>query len=261
MTQIFVAPTTCPNCGRDLEGAYCAACGQKVAPLNPTFHDLMHDIVHEFLHVDGKIFHSVRLLLTRPGFLSYEYFNGRRARYVSPLRLYLIFSVVFFGMTAITSKPLTAEDRAELEEVGRPMGALAEADFAHDLETWLPRAMFVLVPVLAALTALVTRAERRNYPLHLYFGLHVHAAVFAIFALLVLLRYGDSEVMDGIADTIGLVAVSWYLVVAFHTAYGGTWRRAAVRAAIVGVSYGFAVVLTLVALFGAVLLLVSARAS
>jgi len=112
MTQIFVAPTTCPNCGRDLEGAYCAACGQKVAPLNPTFHDLMHDIVHEFLHVDGKIFHSVRLLLTRPGFLSYEYFNGRRARYVSPLRLYLIFSVVFFGMTAITSKPLTAEDRS-----------------------------------------------------------------------------------------------------------------------------------------------------
>jgi hypothetical protein len=45
-----------------LEGAFCAQCGQKVTPLNPSLHDFLHDLVHEFLHFDGKIFRSVRLL-------------------------------------------------------------------------------------------------------------------------------------------------------------------------------------------------------
>ena len=61
-----IEPSLCPNCGAMRSGAYCAACGQKAAPLNPTIADFLHDLTHELLHVDGKIFRSVRLLLTRP---------------------------------------------------------------------------------------------------------------------------------------------------------------------------------------------------
>ena len=58
----------------------------------------MHELTHEILNVDGKIFRSLRLLLTRPGFLTREIFAGRRASYVSPLRLYLVASVLAFAL-------------------------------------------------------------------------------------------------------------------------------------------------------------------
>src|SRR5678816_4577040 len=104
MTTTAVHLTACPNCGAALDGAFCAQCGQKAAPLNPSLSQFIHELFHEIAHVDGKILQSVRLLFTRPGFLSREQFEGRRARYVSPIRLYLIFSVVYFGAAAFAPK-------------------------------------------------------------------------------------------------------------------------------------------------------------
>jgi len=250
MSHAPVALTSCPNCGRDLDGAFCAECGQKAAPLNPTFHDLVHDVTHELLHVDGRIFQSMRLLLARPGFLSREYFEGRRTRYVSPIRLYLIFSVVFFLVAAVVEKPLTEEDRAELARADGPFGGKANPEFIHTVEAWMPRVMFLLVPVLGLWTAAATRSVRRHYPLHLYFAFHLQAGLFAIGSVWMVLRWGDSEVMDGIADLAAVAAACWYLVVAFRTAYGGTWGRATGRAAFVGIAYFVSYAIALGSLVG-----------
>ena len=257
MTHTSVTLTHCANCGRELDGPYCGACGQKATLLNPTFHDLLHDLIHELLHVDGKIFQSVRLLLTRPGFLTQEYFEGRRARYVSPIRLYLIFSVLFFLVSAAVSKPLTEADRAELAAAGGwfAQAAIKNPDFAATAEAWMPRmTMFVLVPVFALITSVVMRSSGRNYPQHLYFAFHVQAALFAIGAVWMLLRFGRSEAMDVIADLLTIGVSAWYVVAAFRMAYGGSWGRAMARAALVGgtylIAYGLTVaVLVFVALF------------
>jgi hypothetical protein len=77
---------TCPNCGAGLDGAFCATCGQKVSPLNPSLREVLGNFVEEVLNLDGRTFQSMRLLLTKPGFLTLEQFQGRRARYVSPIR-------------------------------------------------------------------------------------------------------------------------------------------------------------------------------
>src|SRR5262249_47373911 len=100
MTTGTIDLTDCPNCGTPLEGRFCAACGQKAAPLNPSLGEFAHDLFHELAHFDSKIVQSVRLLLTRPGFLSREHFDGRRTRYVSPIRLYLLFSLLYFAVAA-----------------------------------------------------------------------------------------------------------------------------------------------------------------
>ena len=80
--------------------------------------------MHELLHVDGKIFRSVRLLLMRPGLLTHEYFRGRRARYISPIRLYLIFSVAFFAAAALAgSEPVfDADEDVEVGGLGAMLG-------------------------------------------------------------------------------------------------------------------------------------------
>jgi hypothetical protein len=230
-------PAPCRNCGRDLDGPFCAACGQKVVTLNPTATEFLRDFAHEFWDVDNRIFRTARLLLTRPGFLTCEYFEGRRARYVSPLRLYLAFSVLFFLVSAALSSPLDEKDRAELSEMSEQVGRMADPEFARTVEEWMPRTMFVLVPVFALLTGAVTRSENRNYPQHVYFALHVHAAVFAFGTAWMLLRWGRSEAMDVVADVTAMSAVTWYVVAAFRTTYGGTWARAVARAAAVGVAY------------------------
>ena len=234
----------CPNCGRRLEGAFCATGGQKAAPLNPTLHDFLHDFTHELLHVDGKIFQSVRLLLLRPGFLSREWFEGRRARYISPIRLYLIFSVAFFAVSAIGESMdlnITVRDR---EELGREI-TTDPREIASRVRHWIPRAMFVLVPVFALLVSAVTGATGRNYPQDLYFALHTHAAIFGVAAMGQLLKASGVRVGE-VVDVLVTAYAAWYLVVALRTAYGGSVRRTVGRAAVVGILYGFAIIMTVV---------------
>jgi hypothetical protein len=247
MSHVAVAPETCPNCARAVEGAYCAGCGQKAGPIDPTLHDFVHDFIHELLHVDGKIFGSVRLLLTRPGFLTREYVEGRRARYISPIRLYLIFSVAYFGLAAIAPPAkqgsgirveLSDADDAELRQLGFESEEQLQQEVRAATGTWAPRAMFVLVPLFALLVKGATRRSGRNYPQHLYFALHLHAGAFAILAVGVLGRL--ARPVPYVEETIGIAAMVLlfvYSVVSFQRAYGGTTARAVVRTAVVGIPY------------------------
>lgn len=86
----------CKNCGYTGDGAFCCQCGQKYhIHADPTLHDLVHDGIHEFLHLDGKIFRTLRYLFTTPGFLTLEFLRGRRASYIHPLRIYLTLSLIY----------------------------------------------------------------------------------------------------------------------------------------------------------------------
>src|ERR1044072_7149337 len=91
----------CLNCGNELAGRWCSQCGQRVTPARPTLHELAHEAVHELGHLDGKIVRSVKLLLFRPGERPREFLDGKRVRAVSPIRLYLICSLIFFASMSL----------------------------------------------------------------------------------------------------------------------------------------------------------------
>jgi hypothetical protein len=251
MSREVAGPSECLNCGTALSRRYCPECGQKAAPVNSTFHELLHDFTHELLHVDGKIFRSVRLLLMRPGFLTREYFQGRKARYVSPIRLYLIFSVAFFGVSviALRSQPFFAlDEEVEIGSLGRALGLEAttpeEANAAMEAQAeWAPRVMFVLVPVSAFLVQLVTRGSGRNYPQHLYFALHVHAAFFAVLTVTTLVDLLKVRTLTNALFFLQLLFLIGYTLIAFHAAYGGRWRLAAARTASALFTYVLVVVI------------------
>jgi hypothetical protein len=92
MSSVVIDQSNCLNCRAPLAGAFCATCGQKASAPNPTFHDFLHELFHELLHLDGRLFQSIRWLFTRPGFLTREHIEGRRASYAAPMRLYLTFT-------------------------------------------------------------------------------------------------------------------------------------------------------------------------
>ena len=244
MNQAVADLLECPNCGTPLVCHYCPECGQKVGPVNPTLHDFLHDLTHELLHVDSKIFRSVRLLLTRPGVLTREYFDGRKARYISPLRLYLIFSVAYFAASALALTPVFRPDEEiEVGTLGELFGVQnvtpeeANSAIAEAQTHWAPRLMFLLVPVSALLVQIVTRRTGRNYPQHLYFTLHVHAAYFGLLAVTALIGLLNVKTLSNALSLIGPILLIAYTLVAFHTAYGGRWRLAAGRTVFVLLTY------------------------
>jgi hypothetical protein len=104
----------CLNCGTRLIGAYCAACGQKAQDPDPTFGDLVGEAWDAFVSVDGRFVTSVRLLLRRPGVLTRRYLMGHRARFVPPLRLYLVCSVAYFLVSAVDPPTHTSGARTQL---------------------------------------------------------------------------------------------------------------------------------------------------
>lgn len=89
--------TSCSNCGTPLTGEYCSACGQKrFVESDRRFGHLLHQFVASATDLDGRFWRTVRALLFQPGLLSREYFEGRRARWISPVSLFLAISVVYF---------------------------------------------------------------------------------------------------------------------------------------------------------------------
>jgi len=91
---------TCLNCGAQLTGAFCAECGQRDVPAYPSLRELVTEALAEFSGWDGRLASTVRELIRRPGMLTCEFLLGRRARYISPLRVYLAASVLYFLLAA-----------------------------------------------------------------------------------------------------------------------------------------------------------------
>ncbi len=90
----------CLNCGTALIGTYCSACGQK-AHLHRTLIGFGHDLLHGVFHFDGKIWRTLPMLAWRPGDLTRRYIHGERAKFVSPLALFLF--VVFLTFAIFNS--------------------------------------------------------------------------------------------------------------------------------------------------------------
>lgn len=108
--------TACLNCGTPLIGSHCHSCGQA-AHVHRTLGAFFHDLLHGVFHFEGKVWRTLPMLAFRPGKLTREYINGRRATYVSPLALFL-FSVflLFAAINATAGKAkLAEEDQAQLK--------------------------------------------------------------------------------------------------------------------------------------------------
>lgn len=97
MNELTEAGTLhCANCGTPLEGEFCHHCGQSVESVLKPVHHMLEDGMDMFLHVDGRIVHTLPPLFTKPGFLTLEYFAGRRQRYVAPFRLMFVLCLLAF---------------------------------------------------------------------------------------------------------------------------------------------------------------------
>ncbi|HVY79957.1 MAG TPA: DUF3667 domain-containing protein [Steroidobacteraceae bacterium] len=98
----------CQNCGAALTGKYCATCGQRHDPHVHSLGEFIAEAAEGITHADSRLWRTLWALIARPGFLTKEFLEGRRARYLPPFRLYLVLSVAFFVIaTTGSNSPVT----------------------------------------------------------------------------------------------------------------------------------------------------------
>jgi len=267
----------CGNCGAGLQGPYCSQCGQHAHHSARHFGALLHDGWHTLTHLDGRFWSTFWSLLVRPGSLTREYFAERRQRYLPPVRLYLVLSILFFALVnvglperrasaaaepaAAAASPapgrgcdlqfdspwLNALARGVCERVNRDNGASLLAAFRHNV----PRMMFVFLPLLAAVMLLLYWRPRRLYVEHLVFFLHNHSALFLGFILLAMLQKLAAW-FPALAplSTAGVWALSfyspWYVYAAMRRVYGQGRMLTLAKLAFMAIAYVACLLLTLV---------------
>lgn len=119
-------PAQCPNCGSALTGAYCAACGQA-AHIHRSVIALGHDILHSVYHFDGKLWRTMPELIFRPGRLTRRYIDGERAKFISPMALYLFTVFLMYAVFSFTGGPtLRATGGVETDGASAPSPPAAE---------------------------------------------------------------------------------------------------------------------------------------
>jgi hypothetical protein len=130
-------PQSCLDCGAPVTGRHCDQCGQAGDVHVLSMREVAGDITHSLLHLDSRVWRTLRLLILKPGELTREFIVGRHQRYLPPFRLYLAISILFFALTAIlpdttpfqtaSKDEILGEVRKELETAGVDTKAIDEA--------------------------------------------------------------------------------------------------------------------------------------
>jgi hypothetical protein len=157
----------CPNCERITAGArFCGECGQDRRDPSRSLSLLVADAVAEFFSLEGRTARTVRRLLLRPGALTADWVEGRRARFTPPLKLYLGSSAAFF-LGWLVTRPV---DQAYYGLEGGGAAGYANT---------MARVLILLLPTLAVLFRILAPFRRRPLVQQMVFSLH-----FGAFALL-----------------------------------------------------------------------------
>ena len=245
-------PKRCLNCHAVATHAYCPKCGQPSCGLRAGFLPLIREFLHNWFSSDARIWPTLKRLMLEPGHLTLAYQQGRRFRYVSPLRLYLATSLTMFLLFSMRPGEILHLS-ADLLESETPIGLDLRESFGIEQPSdgsWLearvlgwadrwdalhpdqrkllvnnqirggaPVALFLLLPVLALFLRILWIRSGLLYFDHFIFGLHLQAFLCVLLSLLLLPPW------PAWLPPIGLLVLPLlYLVRAQTRAYGcGTW--------------------------------------
>ena len=189
-------PATCPNCGTELRGPWCFACGQRNRHPRLDVKDLVRDAVGEILGIDTKIGRTVRDFTLRPGRAARDYVEGARARYVNPLKYLLFVVAAYFLLMALLDVRVTDLSPVRPQLSANPVAAELTLELQSTVHESMRSMIFAAPPILAWITGLLLGWRRWNFAecCSLWLFAMAHGTLLFTLPGMVLTKYLDATV-------------------------------------------------------------------
>lgn len=262
----------CPNCKAELHGQFCFACGQNQKSIDQHFFTLVGETLEDVLTPNSRSARTLLAVCFRPGFLTREYFSGRKARFIQPVRLYFITSIAFFFIVSMfggveatleeDGKPikiapsgdqhidqigldfLTPEQSLELQakanqQIDKAMKLITEdPNRARDMVVDVaPPVIFCLLPIFAALLKLFYFRSGRYYTEHLVLALHNHSFIFIALLASSLIEALPVTLFSDVLEAFVLMWLPIYLLLSLKVTYQQGWFLTTGKFFLLGISY------------------------
>jgi len=242
MQQTF----TCKNCGNNYTGKFCNLCGEKrYEEKDKSVRKLLSEGLHFITHLEGSFFNTIITLFKRPGKFSLDYCDGIRKKYFKPLSFFLLLVIlyllfpIFDGLNAKPYEHVRHSLYGDyamrkalkiIEEKHWTDAELGEA-FSHASEKISKFLLFILIPVLALFSWMISFKKRKYFYDNFIFSIEANSFfilwAFLIFPVLFRVFYYFFPALGEAGELfillLNLVVFLLYLVAASKRFFGFNW--------------------------------------
>jgi hypothetical protein len=220
----------CKSCGNQFIGSYCNLCGEKVLhAADRSFKKLLNNILTTLTFADSQFIKALWLILRKPGFISKEFTEGRRIKYLPPLSLFFVLNLVYFLFPVIQlfNASLNTQLATPLAQFYKRIVAskavamnmdLASFSMVYNLKTVTLAKLMVMVFVVISSLPLNILYRKRNRYFTDHVGYMVELACFNLFLNAITLSViaafsGVGEYLDEFSLTIIFITTNLYFVI------------------------------------------------
>ena len=251
---------TCKSCGNRFTGLFCNICGEKVIePKDRSFKTFIGNFLTAITLADNRFLKTLWLTIKNPGFLSKEYANGRRVKYIRPLQMFFVLNLVYFlfPVLQLFSSTLTTQmyylfhspmvRSLVINRITQENISLAGFSMIYDGKTTVLAKLLIVVFVwLASLPlSVIFRKKNRYFTDHV--ALSVELACYNIFMNAILLhllflvlskifKWSGTTFGDYLNDTtLTIIFIStnlYFIYRAAQTFYGQTGKKLIFKSAL-----------------------------
>jgi hypothetical protein len=275
----------CLNCGAEVLGKFCQNCGQENIEQRDNFFHMVGHFISDYLHFDSKFFRSLVPLFAKPGFLTKEYCEGRRTRYIPPLRLFFFVTILFVLVTSyfynrfgqrlkdsivhadpiVSSKEaalaMTMPDTAKVyvpqwkqtvtakflrEQIEGEKRRFGKIQDGFDIVFRnLKYVMFFLLPVYALIFKVLFFRRKSFYIDHLIYAMHLQTFAYILLSIVLFLPF-IIEIDFTILRSIAFFTILIYIGFSLHYLYHQAIWKTVLKSILATVSLFFITMITIV---------------
>lgn len=168
---------TCKNCNSSLFGQYCSNCGQD-REHHVSFSEIKKDFLDEAFDYDSRIFKTLKYLFSRPGFLTQQYWLGKRIKYLQPIRLYILASVIYYFIN-----PLLRTTHSQFIIANKIVSKLIDAGHYENIERIIldygqEIELLLFTPLTGAILMLLYKSTGKPFLHHIIASVHLSSFIF-----------------------------------------------------------------------------------
>ncbi len=253
----------CKNCESQLNGKFCASCGQKVCTeKDKSIGNLLHEGFHFMTHFDGKFFNTLKTMYKYPGKLSVDYSEGIRQKYYKPVSFYLLIVLLYLlfplasGMNmemkyykenSIFGKYLSHQIKEKLVKDNIREDQLSEK-FHQKSKSTSKFLLLLLIPLSAPILYLLYFNKRRYHFDNFIFLIEVNIFFLLTFFILIpvfvlpFMYFLKLSINDNFFAPLTIVLFCFYCINIFHKVYKEKWWISVLKGGAFGFLFMFIIV-------------------